>query len=276
MKSCVHNLFIDFDHFPIGDSPIMECSGFPLTVWGARRNPECPIICLTPLFNLFVKSQMACISMPRKYLSLNTFVFYPLGSWPLSCLHLLDSINLSLLLLLDCNPAYTLAFTTRLWATLRTWTASPLSLSFPSPPAPSILPGMYWLFNNYLLNWLGLLWRCINVKPGYKKERWKIFSDIEHVAQWQLSIDKQGMFSHRQEFCTIRLHGWVEKSETISLERYISTNLWKVFHALLASDVLEGLYQLMNQLLNVQEFVEPVDLTLVVWNQPQCEYLHYR
>lgn len=100
-KSCVHDLFIDFDHFLIGDSTISECNRFPLKVLGSTEECRKPYHLSYPTFFICSQSQMACISLPRKYLSLKMFVLLPLGSWPLSCLPLLDSINLSLLLLLN-------------------------------------------------------------------------------------------------------------------------------------------------------------------------------
>lgn len=99
----------------------------------------------------------------------NIYILLTTGTRPLSCPHLFDTTNSSLLLLLDCNSTSFLRHLPSLPPGCELLWEYLLLLLYLYFPVPSMLPGKCWLFKNHLLNWLGLLWRWINRSKDEKE-----------------------------------------------------------------------------------------------------------
>ena len=128
--------------------------------------------------------------------------------------------------------------------------------------------------------WIG--WCCFEDTPvqSQTKEGWKNFSEIKHIAQWQLSIEQAGHVLTQTGILHDLKVGCVDEleSQEIPLERWIRANLWRAFYALLITVAMacRGRLIPVYDSISAQEFSELIDLILVVLNQPECEYLYHR
>lgn len=153
-------------------------SSYPLRVWGAKRSsgsitvhpialsrsaPEVSNCLYLPALNVYLERCLCFTSLEVKEVK---SPLLSLEGWSWFCPPLLDSFNPSLLLLLGYNSASLLMRLPSLPDCEPLWEYQQLLLLYFYPPAPNILPGMCWLLNYYLLNWLMLLWRHTSTEPN--------------------------------------------------------------------------------------------------------------
>lgn len=140
----------------------------PLRVWGARSSASITVHSIA--LSICSRSLQLPVSPCLECLSGKMSVFHflrskgsksPLLSFLRRLVLILPTLarlfNPSLLLLLGYNSASLLMRLPSLPDCEPLWEYQQLLLLYFYPPAPNILPGMCWLLNYYLLNWLMLL-----------------------------------------------------------------------------------------------------------------------